>query len=99
MTEAEIREVVRSEVREFVRRVVAVVDLTTTLQGTPMAQARAKLREAIEAVGRYDTAPNGGLHPSSTSKPGGLVCARCGRSDGTFEAWGSVVTHSPCEPG
>lgn len=54
MTEAEIREVVRSEVREFVRRVVAVVDLTTTLQGTPMAQARAKLREAIEAVGRYD---------------------------------------------
>jgi len=57
MIEAEIREVVRSEVREFVRRVVAVVDLTTTLQGVPMAQALAKLREAIEAVGRYDDPP------------------------------------------
>jgi len=42
-------------------------------------------------------AMTGGLAPESTSRPGGLVCARCGRSDGTFEAWGSTVTHFPCE--
>jgi hypothetical protein len=42
-------------------------------------------------------AMTGGLAPESTSRPGGLVCARCGRSDGTFEAWGSTVTHFPCD--